>query len=154
MSEQANPFAQFFQLQRRSIEQSQQSMHRGVEFQKQLTHMMADGMKAQQSVNRKGTDFARTAFKSYFDMMDSSMPGDARMYGDMKEMMDEQFDSIDEMTAQTWDAMEESFEENAEAMDEFMDRSLEYFDDATEVYLEGLREAEETSTQVTPDSAE
>ncbi|AFK21052.1 PHA granule structural protein PhaP (plasmid) [Haloferax mediterranei ATCC 33500] len=154
MSEQANPFTQFFQLQRRSIEQSQRSMHQGIEFQKQVTRMMVDGMKAQQSVSRKGTDFARTAVKSYFEMMDSSVPGDNRMYADVKDAMDEQFDSIDEMTEQTWDVMEESFEENADAMDEIMEQSLEYLDDATEVYLEGLQEIEETSAQVTPDTPE
>ncbi|SEL97203.1 PHA granule structural protein PhaP [Haloferax larsenii] len=154
MSEQANPFAQFFQMQRRSIEQTQRSMHQGIEFQKQLTRMMVDGMKAQQSVNRKGTDFARTAFKSYLDMMDSAMPGDAHMYADMKGMMDDQFDNIDEMTAETWEVMEESFEENTEAMDEFMDHSAEYLDEATDVYLEGLHDAEEASAQVTPDASE
>ncbi|WP_396613748.1 hypothetical protein ACH9L7_17900 (plasmid) [Haloferax sp. S1W] len=154
MSEYANPFAQFFEFQRRSMEQSQETMHQSVEFQKQLTDVMVDGMKTQQSVNRKGTDLARTAFTSYFDMLESSMPGDATMYEDAKEMMDDQFDTVDEMTVQTWETMEESFEENADAMNEFMDHSIEYFDHATEVYLEGLQAMDESSTRESADGSE
>lgn len=151
MSNQTNPFEPFFQLQRRSIEQTQRSMHQGMAFQKQLTHMMVDGIEAQQSMSRKTNDFARAVMKSSFDAMESSTPGDTPMYADVKAMVDDQFDAVDEMTAQTWTAFEERLEENADAADEYVDRSLEYFDEAVALYLEGLTEAEDTATQITPE---
>jgi hypothetical protein len=139
----SNPFAQMFDLQRRTMEQSQQTFHQGMEFQKQMAHLAVDTVRSQRSMSRKSTDLARTAVEASLDSMEASMPGGGPGFDQLHAVVREQFDAVDDMNEEMWDAIERTLDENAEAYDEFVDRYMDTVDDATDVYVESVEEASE-----------
>lgn len=141
MSEsQPNPFASMMQMQKRAVEQSQQAVHEGVKMQKQMLDAFVDGLETQESVQRKGSDAARTAYEASIDAMSASVPGGRSASESTRRMVDDQFAAADDLSEQTWTAIEEGARENADAFDAYLEGSLDLFDESVSAYLDYLAE--------------
>lgn len=148
MSNATNPFTAMFDMQRRSMEQSQKAFHQSLEFQKQATKLFRESLHSQKSVQQKGMDVSKTAVEAYLDMLEATVPGDEATYDSLHEAVEEQFEAFHEISDQSWEAFEGGIEENSTAYDEFVDDYASYVDDSVDAYKKMLGQAEEQTEVV------
>lgn len=118
---QENPITTAFELQRRTLEQSQQALEQSIEFQKQLNDAITGGMGSQAEAQQRSVDVTRSAMESYLDTIESNVPGAGAGVAQVREAMEEQFVAVKE-------AQEEAQEMSTEGIDEYEDLSEQYLD--------------------------
>lgn len=149
MSETSNPFAAMFEMQRRSMEQTQKAVHQSLNFQKQTAKLFRDSLHSQKAVQEKSMDVSQTAVEAYLDMLEATVPGDETAYDSMHEAVADQFEALHGANEETWAAFEETLEENGHAFEDFVDQYGEYLDDSVDAYMETLGQVEDQTEAAT-----
>jgi gas vesicle protein len=147
MTNYATPVTTAFQMQRATIEQSQQALQQGVEFQRRLNQAFLDSLDSQESVQRRGVEITQTALHNYLDLVEGSVPGMAGTVREVREAVDEQYEFLLENHAEAFEGFEQSYSEGADAFDDLSADYLEVVDEQLEMVLEAHEQLEDQSVE-------
>jgi len=148
MTEYTTPINSVFEFQRTAIEQSQHAVERSVEFQQSVNEAVLDGLDSQESAQRQGVELNRTAVHSYLDAIEATVPGAAGTFDDVREVVDEQYDTLLENHTEAFDSVAEEVERGIEVYDESAEEYLAAVEEQTEALLEAHEEIEGETVDV------
>ena len=123
----SNPVSRAFELQRKTIEQSQEAMKQGLEFQQRLNEALVRGVESGSEARDRGTEMTRDALHNTLDAIEEMVPDASGNLDQVRESIDEQFD-----------AAKDASEEASERAVEFTEGSLENVEQASESYLDSV----------------
>jgi len=149
MSETQNTIASLFEMQRRALEQGQQTLEQNMAIQRQMTDAVLDTMNSQKETQKKGVGVLRSTTDAYLDAFDAALPGETRGVEDMHTAVEDQFAALDEVHSQMWEAFERNVRENADAYESLSDRYLSAMNESVDLMLEANRQWEEQSVTAT-----
>ena len=136
------PVSTAFEFQRSAIEQSHQAVESGVEFQKRLNAAALDGVDATENAQRSTVELTENAVHSYLDVVEATVPGAASVTGQVRENLDEQFDSLYQAHEEAFDVTEGEFAEGVDAYDELAVDYLATLNDGIETLLDANEDVE------------
>lgn len=149
-----NPYVAAFAAQRRAIEQSHKFAKQSVEGQKQGIEVFSESLDAAENVNGTSMEIQKAFFDTWIDAVESSVPGQERVFVHAREALDESFDAYEDVSDATWAAIAHSFDERSKAYDDLADEYLAFIEDTTESSVETLDEWESNTEDVAIDSSE
>ncbi len=117
-----NPIAAAFELQRRSLRQSQQALEQSIELQRQLNEAMMQGTGGTDASERTA-EMTRAAIERYLEAIESTVPGAGAGVEQVREAMAQQFEAAEQVRSEAADLAEEG---------------LEGYDDLSAVYLDSV----------------
>jgi methyl-accepting chemotaxis protein len=92
-----NPLSTAFELQRKTIEQSNEAFKRSLDFQRQLNEHLLGGA---ERANEQGAELTRKALHSYLDTIETAVPGADSGIEEVRSAIDEQFDAAEQAGAE------------------------------------------------------
>ncbi|MFB6166582.1 MAG: hypothetical protein ABEJ31_15595 [Haloarculaceae archaeon] len=147
MSEYTTPVTTTFELQRQAIKQGQQAIEQGVEFQQTLNRAMLDQLSSQESAQRRTVELSKTAFESYLETLESSVPGAAGTVAEIRDAVDEQFEFLLENHAELFDNVEQEYAEGLDAYDDLTADYLQAMNEQVDLVLEAHQDFEDQSIE-------
>jgi hypothetical protein len=148
MVDYTTPVTTAFEMQRATIEQSQKALEQSVSFQKNVNEAVIDSLDTQESAQRRGVELSKTAFHSYLDALESTMPGMGGTIAEVRETVDEQYDFLLENHAEVFDNVESEMLEGAEGYDEMTEDYVTAVDEQVTMLVEAHEELESQSVEV------
>lgn len=142
MSTQQNPIGTMFELQRSTIENTQQLFHQSLDAQTRMVKLFADATERSDVAREQGEAVALAATNAYFDAMAASIPGDAEGVEGLRESTLEQMDVAIDANEDAWEASQELVAQNADVFEEFAGEYVTVVDDAFDAFLQGHEQAE------------
>lgn len=136
------PVSTAFEMQRSAIEQSQQAIESSVEFQKRLNAAALDGFEVTEEAQRGTVEMTENAVHSYLDVLEATVPGAGSVTGQVRENVDEGFDSLYEAHEEAFDVTEDEFAKGVAAYDELAVDYLVALNDQIETLLEAHEDVE------------
>ncbi|AGB31121.1 hypothetical protein C488_01869 [Natrinema pellirubrum DSM 15624] len=146
-----NPFTAVFDAQRTALEQSQSFAHEALEAQQTSISAIADVVETSGSLAESNAELTKGAIHAYFDALEASMPEEAAEFDDLRELVDEGFDSATEAQSQSLEAVLEALEESELAYEEFAANYSEVVDSSFDAALEAHKQVEENVEAVAED---
>jgi methyl-accepting chemotaxis protein len=147
MTEYTTPVTTAFQMKRQSIEQSQKVFEQGVAFQKNVTDAVVDSLDSQESAQRRGVELAQTAFHSYLDTVEATVPGVAPTVGEVRAAVDEQYEFLLENHAETFENVEAELVEQTDAYDELTEDVLTAMNEQVALLVDAHEDLESQSVE-------
>lgn len=152
-----NPLTVAFELQRRTIEQSNEALKRSLAFQQQLNESLMGGIEHGTEAHQRSAELTRDAMHSYLDTIESAVPGSVAGIEQVRQAIDDQFDAAEqagseaaEMATGGIENAEEATQAYVDSIDQQLSVLLEAHEDIeaqtedfleqTETQLEQLRE--------------
>ena len=160
MVDYTTPVTTAFEMQRATIEQSQKALEQSVSFQQNVNEAVIDSLDTQESAQRRGVELSKTAFHSYLDAIETTVPGMAGTTDEMRQAVDEQYDFLLENHAEVFDNVESEMTEDyvtavdeqvgmlVEAHEELESQSVEVAEQFGEQLEEVQEQVEEIQDQV------
>jgi hypothetical protein len=148
MVDYTTPVTTAFEMQRATIEQSQKALEQSVSFQKNVNEAVIDSLDTQESAQRRGVELSKTAFHSYLDAVEATMPGMGGTIAEVREAVDEQYDFLLENHAEVFDNVESEMLEGVEAYDEMTEDYVTAVDEQVTLLVEAHEELESQSVEV------
>jgi len=148
MVDYTTPVTTAFEMQRATIEQSQKALQQGVSFQQNVNEAVIGSLDTQESAQRRGVELSKTAFHSYLDAVEASMPGMGGTVDEMRQAVDEQYDFLLENHAEVFDNVESEMLEGVEAYDEMTEDYVTAVDEQVTLLVEAHEELESQSVEV------
>ena len=145
MVDYTNPLVTTFELQRQSIEQSQQAIEQTVELPHRIGTAALDSLDSQEEVQRSVVELHQKSLHSFLDALEESFSGVEMPTEDIREMVDDQYGVVLENHEELFDALEEGVDESVTAYDDLSADSLEALDDLIQTLVEAHEELEEQS---------
>lgn len=142
MSEYTTPVRTTFELQRTAIEQSQQALQNGVEFQKRMNAAALDSLESQEDAQRRTVELTRSAIHGYLDALEATVPGADAGTDEIRETVDEQFVTFEEGHAEAFDVVSDEYAKGVEAYDDFATEYQSTVDEQIDLLLEANEEIE------------
>jgi phage-related minor tail protein len=142
MSDEQTPIAAVFELQRRSIELSQEAMADGVEFQRRLGNALVDGVDTTETVQTRSVELTHDALDSYLDAVESTIPGSDEAVAEIRSTVDEQFDELEARQTDAFGKLEREAEAGADAYEELATESIQSLNEQLDAVLETHEEIE------------
>jgi len=149
MADYTNPVATTFELQRRSIEQGQEALEQTLTFPTRVGDAAVDSLDSQESVQRNVVAFQQDAIHSLLDTVEETFPGAETSTNDVREVVDDQYDSVLEAHAELFENLSTSLEEGIEAYDDLSAETVEALEEALEELVDAQEELEEQSVEAT-----
>lgn len=149
MSNQQNPIGTMFELQRTTIENTQEIVHQTLDAQVRATGMIAEGVERSEAALEQGEDVTVAAVNAYFDALSSTVPGDAEGVEGLRETVLEQVEVAGEVNEDVWEATQEFAEQNAAAFEEFAAEYETIVDDSFDAFLQTHEQAAAGAQQAT-----
>ena len=137
-----------FEMQRATIEQSQQVFEQTLDFQQTVNEAVVNGFDSQESAQRRGVELSQTVLHSYLDIVESSVPGAAGSVDEVRAAVDEQFDFLLENHAEVFETVATEYEQGIDAYDELTADYVEAVDEQVEMLVEAHEELESQSVDV------
>jgi len=148
MVDYTTPVTTAFEMQRATIEQSQKALEQSVTFQQTVSEAVIDSLDTQESAQRRGVELSKTAFHSYLDAVETTMPGMASTIDEVRQSVDEQYDFLLENHAEVFDNVESEMVEGTEAYDEMTDDYVTAVDEQVSMLVEAHEDLESQSVEV------
>lgn len=145
VSESSTPFTSMFEMQRRTLRQTQQTLEQSTGIQREMTDALLDAMDAQEETQKKGIGAMKSATEASLAAVESMTPADAAAFEGVHTAVDEQFEVFDEAHGQLWNTFERNVRESADAYENANERYLSLVTDSLNVMLEANRQWEEGS---------
>jgi DNA repair exonuclease SbcCD ATPase subunit len=136
------PVSTAFEMQRNAIEQSHQAVESGVEFQKRLNAAALDGVDTTENAQRSTVELTENAVHSYLDVVEATVPGAASVTAQVRENLDEQFDSLYQAHEEAFDVTEDEVAKGVDAYDELAVDYLATLNDGIEALLDAHEDVE------------
>ncbi|WP_254524375.1 hypothetical protein [Natrinema caseinilyticum] len=143
-----NPFTAVFDAQRTAIEQSQNMTHDAIEAQQTSLGAIADAVETSGAMFESNAEVTRGAVRAYFDAMEAGLPEGSANFDELRELVDEGFDSATEAQSQSLEAVVEAVEESEVAYEEFARSYAEVVDTSFDAYLDAHEQVEQNVTAV------
>ncbi|WP_324760289.1 hypothetical protein [Haloarcula montana] len=147
MVDYTTPVTTAFEMQRASIEQSQKALEQSFEFQKNVNEAVIDSLDTQESAQRRGVELSKTAFHSYLDAIEATVPGVAGSVDEVRQAVDEQYDFLLENHAEVFDNVENEMVEGADAYDDMTQEYLDAVTEQVEMLVDAHEELESQSIE-------
>jgi len=147
MTEYTTPVTTAFQMQRQSIEQSQKVFEQGVAFQKNVTDAVVDSPTARSRPSAAASKLAQTAFHSYLDTVEATVPGVAPTVGEVRAAVDEQYEFLLENHAETFENVEAELVEQTDAYDELTEDVLTAMNEQVALLVDAHEDLESQSVE-------
>ena len=141
------PVTTAFELQRRTIEQSQQAFKQSLAFQQNVSQAMLDSLDSQESAQRRGVELTQTMFHSYLDALEAAVPGVDSYVEELRATVDEQVAFLLENHEEAFDAFESEYSEGTAAYDELTGDYVEALDEQVSLLIEAHEEIEGQSVE-------
>ena len=151
MSQNDSPVRMVFDLQRSTIEGTQDLIQNGVDIQRDLNARFVEGIDPARDATDRSTDLVRTGFETYFDAIEAVVPGDQDVLADVRETVDEQLDTLEESQHEALDQLEENLRDGADSVDEFLGDFLEQLESQVESVLEAHEDLEAQTVEALED---
>ena len=148
MVDYTTPVTTAFEMQRATIEQSQKALEQSVSFQQNVNEAVIDSLDTQESAQRRGVELSKTAFHSYLDAVEATVPGMAGPVDELRATVDEQYDFLLENHAEVFDNVESEMLEGVEAYDEMTEDYVTAIDEQVGMLVEAHEELEDQSVEV------
>ena len=148
MVDYTTPVTTAFEMQRATIEQSQKALEQSVSFQKNVNEAVIDSLDTQESAQRRGVELSKTAFHSYLDAVEATVPGMGGTVDELRQAVDEQYDFLLENHAEVFDNVESEMLEGVEAYDEMTEDYVTAVDEQVTLLVEAHEELESQSVEV------
>ena len=148
MVDYTTPVTTAFEMQRATIEQSQKALEQSVSFQKNVNEAVIDSLDTQESAQRRGVELSKTAFHSYLDAVEATVPGMGGTVDELRQAVDEQYDFLLENHAEVFDNVESEMLEGVEAYDEMTEDYVTAVDEQMSMLVEAHEELESQSVEV------
>ena len=148
MVDYTTPVTTAFEMQRATIEQSQKALQQSVSFQKNVNEAVIDSLDTQESAQRRGVELSKTAFHSYLDAVEATVPGMGGTIDEVRQAVDEQYDYLLENHAEAFDNVESEMLEGVEAYDEMTEDYVTAVDEQMTLLVEAHEELESQSVEV------
>ncbi|MFC7248848.1 hypothetical protein ACFQJ5_03200 [Halomicroarcula sp. GCM10025324] len=147
MVDYTTPVTTAFEMQRATISQSQKALEQSVAFQHNVSEAVIDSLDTQESAQRRGVELSKTAFHSYLDAIEATMPGMGGTLEEMRSAVDEQYDFLLENHAELFDNVESEMVEGVEAYDEMTEEYVNAVSEQVEMLVEAHEELESQSVE-------
>ncbi|AGB37745.1 helix-hairpin-helix domain-containing protein [Natronococcus occultus] len=134
-----------FDLQRATIEGSQQLVERSFATRGTVSRMMLTGVKSQESLQRQQLELAQAMTHGTIGTMTAMVPG-----GNQEPILggvDESFDQLKTTHAEFYDALERELERDVESVDELSAEFTDAMETSTERLLESSHEIEDRTVE-------
>jgi methyl-accepting chemotaxis protein len=148
MVDYTTPVTTAFEMQRATIEQSQKALEQSVSFQQNVNEAVIDSLDTQESAQRRGVELSKTAFHSYLDAVEATVPGVGGTVDEVRQAVDEQYDFLLENHAEVFDNVESELLEGVEAYDELTEDYVTAVDEQVSMLVEAHEELEDQSVEV------
>lgn len=147
----SNALTPVFELQRTAIEQNRKVFHETVDAQKTAFETLVDGVEANREFTERNVELSRSAVHAYVDAVESALPEDATDFDEIREVVDDGFETWTDSQADAWDQMVDAIDESGDAYEEVADSYAEAVDSSFDAFIEnherledGFDEAAET----------
>lgn len=149
MADYTDPVERTFELQRRSIEQSQEALERTLTLPARVGEAALDSLDSQESVQRDVVELQQEAIRSFLDAVEETFPGAETSTRDLRETVDDQYDTVLESHAAFFENLSSSLEEGVDAYDELSDETLVALEDLVDSLVDAQAELEDQSIEAT-----
>lgn len=147
MVDYTSPITATFELQRQTIEQSQEALERGIEFQKDFNKALVDGLDGQEDAQRRVVELQREAILNTLETVETNVPGTEDATAEVRETVDEQFDQLLDNHEEAFENITAELEEGAETYENFVSEYLDALDDQLGMVIEAHEDLEEQSVE-------
>lgn len=113
MSDQNNPIETLFQLQRDTIRQSRDLLEEGLRMPREVSDTLYGGVDAQREIQAQTLEVTRKSIHTSLDAAESVVGG-AGTLDDLRNSVDETFDTLAERQDRAFDAADENYDELGE----------------------------------------
>ncbi|WP_276273471.1 hypothetical protein [Haloarcula litorea] len=148
MVDYTTPVTTAFEMQRATIEQSQKALEQSFTFQQNVNEAVIDSLDTQESAQRRGVELSKTAFHSYLDAVEATVPGAAGTVDEIRRAVDEQYDFLLENHAEVFDNIESELVEGVDAYDDMTEDYLAAVEEQVDMLVEAHEELESQSVEV------
>jgi gas vesicle protein len=149
MVDYTSPVETTFELQRRSIEQSQQAIEQTVDLPQRVGEAAVDSLDSQESVQRSVVELQQQTLNSLLDAVEEGFPGAETPTEDVREVIDDQYTAFLDNHEEFFVNLEESLEEGVDAYDDLSEESVEAIDEFVDALMEAQEELEDQSIEAT-----
>ncbi|MEF8775863.1 MAG: hypothetical protein V5A43_05085 [Haloarculaceae archaeon] len=147
MVDYTSPVSATFEMQRQSIQQGQKALARSVEFQQDVNQAVVNGLESQRSAQERTVELQKRVMHSALDAMEQNVPGMGDQFADLREAVDEGYDTLLETHEEAFAAVSEQFEEGASTFDEATEDALAAMDEQLEMLVSAHEELETQSVE-------
>ncbi|MEF8813320.1 MAG: hypothetical protein V5A55_05825 [Halovenus sp.] len=148
MVDYTRPVTTAFELQRRTIKQSQEALSQSIEFQKRFNEAVVDGMAGQESAQRRAVELQREAIHDALDALETNVPGAEDATAEVRDTVDEQFEQLLANHEEAFEDVTAELREGTETYDEFAVEYLDALDEQLALVVDAHEELEAQSTEV------
>ena len=154
MVDYTTPVTTAFEMQRTTIEQSQKALEQTISFQQNVNEAVIDSLDTQESAQRRSVELSKTAFHSYLDTVEATVPGMAGTIDEVRATVDEQYDFLLDNHAEVFDNVESEMLEGVEAYDEMTEDYVAALDEQVDLIVEAHEQLEAQSVEVADEMGE
>ena len=140
------PITTTFELQRTTIEQSQQALQRSFELQQSVNQAVVDSFETQEAAQQRAVELQQEAVHSALDAIEANVPG-ATNVPEVREAVDEQYDLLLDNHAEAFEAVASEFEEGVAAYDDLAEDYIAALDEQIDLLVEAHEEIEAQSVE-------
>ena len=154
MVDYTTPITTTFEMQRKSIEQGQQALHRTVEMQKQFSGAFADGLESTESAQRRLVELQQETIHQTLDAIEANVPGADTGTEEVREVVDDQFEQLLANHEEAFDVLAEELDEGMTTYDEMTADYLDALGEQVDLVLETHEELETQSVEAVEELGE
>lgn len=147
MVDYTSPITATFELQRQTIEQSQEALEQGIEFQKDFNQAMVNGLDGQEDAQRRVVELQREALLNTLETVETNIPGAEDATAEVRSTVDEQFDMLLENHEEAFENIASGIEDGTQSYDEFVADYLDALDDQLEMVIDAHEDLESQSVE-------
>ncbi|MEF8785704.1 MAG: hypothetical protein V5A45_07190 [Haloarculaceae archaeon] len=147
MVDYTTPVTTTFELQRQTIEQSQQALHRTVELQQRVNNAVVDSMESSESAQRRLVELQQNALHNTLDAVEANVPGVGEQLTELRDAVDEQYEMLLENHAEAFDTLSEELDEGIATYDDVSGDYLGALEEQVDLLLETHEELETQSVE-------
>jgi uncharacterized phage infection (PIP) family protein YhgE len=152
MTEYTNPIKATFELQRKTLEQGQQTIAQGIDFQRQVSDSVVAGVESQEELQRRVVELNRDTLHTALDAIEG-IPNADVVVEDLRETVDSGYDEALASHEEVFDALAEELEGGIEDYDSLVDELVETLDEQFDVVVDAHEELEAQSVEATEELA-
>lgn len=147
MVDYTSPITATFELQRQTIEQSQEALEQGIEFQKDLNEAVVDGLDGQEDAQRRVVELQREAVLNTLEAVEANVPGSEDAMAEVRDTVDEQFAQLLENHEEAFESIAAGIEDSTNTYDEFASEYLAALNDQLGTVIDAHEDLEAQSVE-------
>jgi predicted flap endonuclease-1-like 5' DNA nuclease len=150
MSYMTSPLSLVFDFQRTAIEQTHDAVTRGVELQQDVSADLTD-FESVKETNDRSYELVHSFVDSYFDALESTLPGQEEEIDDLRERVTEGVDDFEDLQDEVIETLEENTGDRQAFADDVREEFLHMVDERVEALLDAHADFERETLDATED---